>query len=44
MKKKHYENPETELITVRFEKNIMSLNGSGTGYNGDGNDLGELDD
>lgn len=24
MKKKYYENPESELITVRFEENIMS--------------------
>lgn len=24
MKKKLYENPEAELITVRFEENIMS--------------------
>ena len=26
MKKKVYENPESELITVRFEENIMSYN------------------
>ena len=25
MKKKFYENPESELITVRFEENIMSV-------------------
>ena len=26
MKKKLYENPEAELITVRFEENILSYN------------------
>ena len=33
MIKKTYENPETELITVRFEENIMSPT-----YNGDNNE------
>ncbi len=28
MKKKTYENPESELFTVRFEENIMSPNNS----------------
>ena len=34
MNKKKYENPESELITVRFEENIMSPT-----YNGDNNEV-----
>lgn len=44
MKKKTYENPESELITVRFEENIL-LSGEGNSANNgydDENDLGEI--
>lgn len=44
IKKTFYEAPETELILVRFEENILSVGGANNGYNGDGNDLGDLDD
>ena len=43
MTKKHYEIPESELLTVRFEENIMSeeRNSVNNGYD-DENDLGEI--
>lgn len=46
MTKKHYEIPESELLLVKFEENIMSPNGynqGGGGQYGDGdtNDNGE---
>ena len=44
IKKTFYEAPETELILVRFEENILSVGGANNGYNGDGNDLGDLED
>jgi hypothetical protein len=45
MKKKYYENPESELFTVRFEENIMSPNyneNTHTEYLGDEENGGEL--
>jgi len=31
IKKQHYETPETEVLEVRFEENIMSLPNRGKG-------------
>jgi len=44
-KKLLYEQPDCELLVVRFEGNIMSgPDSANNGYNGSGNDLGDLDD
>ncbi len=44
-KKLIYEAPEAEILVVRFEENILSgPDSANNGYNGSGNDLGDLDD
>ena len=44
MRKKNYEEPQTELIMVRFEENILSgRNSADEGFNPN-NDLGSLGD
>ncbi len=45
MKKKSYENPESELIIVRLEGNFCGTNVTDSPSNGFGdNNLGDLDD
>jgi hypothetical protein len=44
IKKSFYEAPEAEQLLVKFEENIMSVGGADNGYNGEGNDLGDLED
>ena len=44
--KELYSSPTTKILVVRFE-GILCLSGPGSasdGYNGDGNNLGDLDD
>ena len=43
-KKQIYEAPDAELFVLRFEENILSAGTAGNGYNGEGNNLGDLDD